>query len=96
MSQIHVSKKHHLGQKEARKTAEKLAKKLAKEYNAKYAWKGDDLEFTSTGVNGQLHIKDDEVEIDMKLGLVMRPFKSRIEKGLRAELDAILGDKKMA
>ena len=96
MATIHVRKKHKLGHAQARKTAEKLAKKLAAEYNAKYAWKGDDLEFKSTGVNGQLHIKDDEVAIDVNLGMMMRPFKSKIEQGLRAELDAILDDTKMA
>jgi putative polyhydroxyalkanoate system protein len=96
MSRIHVRKKHKLGHARARKTAEELAEKLAAEYNAKYAWKGDDLEFKSTGVNGQLHVKDDEVEIDVSLGMMMWPFKSKIEQGLRAELDAILDDKKMA
>jgi len=96
MSKIHVSKKHKLGHKQARKTAEKLAEKLAEEYNAKYKWKGDDLEFTSTGVKGKLHLGEDEVAIDVTLGMMMRPFKSKIEKGLRAELDSILGGKKTA
>jgi putative polyhydroxyalkanoate system protein len=96
MSRIHVRKKHSLGHKEARRTAEKLAQKLAREYNAKYQWKDDDLEFKSTGVNGQLHIREHEVEIEVNLGMMMRPFKSKIEQGLRAELDEILGGTKTA
>jgi putative polyhydroxyalkanoate system protein len=92
MSRIHVRRKHRLGRERARKTAEKLAKKLAREYKAKYRWVDDDLEFRSSGVNGKLNIRDDEVEIRMELGMMLSPFKSKIEKGLRAELDGILRD----
>lgn len=92
MSQIRVRRKHKLGHQQARKTAEKLAKKLAAEYKAKYRWVDDNLEFKSSGVSGQLNIKDDEVEVRMELGVMMRPFKTKIEKGLRAELDGILED----
>jgi putative polyhydroxyalkanoate system protein len=92
MSQIRLRRKHKLGQQQARKTAEKLAKKLASEYKAKYRWIDDRLEFKSSGVSGQLNIKEDEVEVRMELGMMMRPLKSKIEQRLRAELDGILAD----
>ena len=92
MSQIHIRKKHKLGQKQARKTAEKLAEKLASEYNAKCCWKDDNLEFKSSGVNGLLNVKNDEVEIKVNLGMMLRPLRSKIENGINAELDDILSD----
>ena len=66
---------------------------LASEYNAKCDWNGDELAFSSTGVKGKLHIAEDEVEIKVDLGLVFRPLKSKIESGIVAQLDDIIGDK---
>lgn len=91
MSQIHIRKKHTLGKQHARRTAEQLAGKLASEYNAKYRWKNDNLVFSSKGVNGSLHVSHDEVEIKVDLGLMLRPFRTRIRDSILAQLDDILG-----
>ena len=91
MSQIHIRKKHNLEHARARETAEQLAKGLAAEYNARYRWRNDDLEFTSKGVNGRLHVGKDAVDIKISLGLLLRPLKGKIESGIRARLDDILG-----
>lgn len=90
MSQIHIRKKHKLGKQGARKTAEQLADSLTSEYKARCSWKDDDLNFSSTGVKGRLHISDDEVEILVDLGLMLRPLKSKIESGIIAQLDDII------
>jgi putative polyhydroxyalkanoate system protein len=92
MSQIHIRKKHALGKQRARKTAEQLAGKLASEYNAKCRWKNDNLEFSSKGVNGRLHVSHDEVDIKVNLGLMLRPLRGKIEDGILAQLDDILGN----
>jgi putative polyhydroxyalkanoate system protein len=92
MAHIKIRKKHKLGKAGARKTAEKLADNLAAEYNAKCKWKDDDLSFSSTGVKGKLHISDDEVAINVDLGLMLRPLKAKIESGIVAQLDEILDD----
>ncbi|MGD8311663.1 MAG: polyhydroxyalkanoic acid system family protein [Gammaproteobacteria bacterium] len=91
MSHIHIRKKHTLGKQRARKTAEQIAGKLASEYNATCRWKKDNLEFSSSGVNGCLHVSGDEVEIQVDLGLMLRPFRAKIENGIIAQLDEILG-----
>lgn len=91
MAQIHIKKKHTLGKQQARKTAERLAGKLAAEYDAKCRWKNDNLMFSSPGVNGSLHVAHDQVEIKVDLGLMLRPFRAKIENGIREQLDDILG-----
>jgi putative polyhydroxyalkanoate system protein len=91
MAQIHIKKRHNLGKQQARRTAERLAGKLASEYNAKCRWKGDNLEFSSKGVNGRLHVSQQEVDIRVDLGLMLRPFRTRIEAGIREQLEDILG-----
>ena len=70
--------------------AERLAGKLASEYNAKFRWNNDNLEFDSRGVNGLLHVSQDEVEIKVDIGLMLGPFRARIESGIMAQLEEIL------
>ena len=90
MSLIHIRKKHALGHAQARKTADQLAKSLASEYNAKCQWHNDDLKFTSKGVQGLMHVGRDVVDIKVDLGMMLRPFKGKIESSIKAPLADIL------
>jgi putative polyhydroxyalkanoate system protein len=90
MSQIHLQKNHSLGGDEARKTAEKLADRLAAEYKAKWQWHNNDLKLTAKGVQGLLHVGHDMVDIKVDLGMMLRPFKGKIESRIKAQLDDIL------
>jgi len=90
MSQIQIRKRHGLDQARARVTAEKLAATLASEYRADYHWQDDELKFSSPGVEGELHVGEDEVEINVRLGMLLRPLRGKIENGILSRLDAIL------
>ena len=90
MSLIRVRRKHTLGYDRACETAEEFAEKLQAQYNADYHWDEDDLRFSAKGLNGNIHIEDDSVEIQVKLGLMYRPFRTKIEKTIASELDDIL------
>ena len=92
MPHIEIKKKHALGKAAARKTAEKLAESLSSEYNAKCEWVNDDLCFSSPGVKGKLCVGDEDVEIMVDLGFMLRPLKSKIESGIASQLDVILGN----
>lgn len=93
MSLIHIRKKHALGQAKARKTADELARSLASEYNAKCKWDKDDLKFTSKGVTGKMHVGKDVVDIKVDLGMMLRPFKGKIETSIKNQLADILNKK---
>ena len=90
MSQIEIKKKHALGKAGARETAEKLAESLSTEYKAKCEWINDDLCFSSPGVKGKLCVGEEDVEIKVDLGLMLRPLKSKIETSIVSQLDDIL------
>ena len=90
MSQIQIRRRHGLDHAHARATAEKLAADLASEYHADYQWQDDELKFRSPGIEGLLHVGKDEVEINVRLGMLLQPFRGKIESGIRARLDAIL------
>ena len=91
MSHIHIRKRHGLSHTEARRTAERLAEDLASEYGARYRWQEDDLVFSSSGVQGKLHVGKDMVDIRVNLGLMLRPLRGKIETGIRSRLEEILG-----
>ena len=90
MSQIQIRKRHGLNHAQVRAIAEKIAASLAAEYHADYYWQDDELKFRSPGFEGQLHVGKDDVEIRVRLGMLLRPLRGKIESGIRARLDAIL------
>ena len=90
MPQIQIRRRHGLDHTRARATAEKLAVALASEYHAEYQWQDDDLKFRAPGIEGQLHVGKDEVEINVRLGMLLTPLRGKIESGIQTRLDASL------
>lgn len=87
MSKIRVKKEHTLGLEQALKDAEQLALMLADRFDAKYQWNGNMLEFHRTGVKGFLDVTETTLEIYVELALLMRPFKSVVEREIHTYLE---------
>ncbi|MBE0485369.1 polyhydroxyalkanoic acid system family protein [Marinobacter sp.] len=90
MSVIDIHRAHSLNKVHAREAAENLAKDLSQHFDVNYQWEGDVLKFKRSGVKGQLDIAEDDLHIHLELGLMLRPFKSRIEQEIHSQLDQIL------
>jgi len=90
MSVIDIHRAHSLDKAHAREAAETLAKDLSKQFDVNYQWEGDLLKFKRSGVKGQLDIAEDDLHIHLELGLMLRPFKSRIEQEIQSQLDQII------
>lgn len=73
----------------ARLAAEKMAKRLQKEFDLDYEWDGDVLVFERSGVNGELTVAPKYVEMEVKLGFLLRMMKPTIEKHINENLDDI-------
>ena len=89
MSVIDVHRSHSLDKAEARQAAESLAQDLSKQFDVNYEWEGDLLRFKRSGVKGKLEISESDLHIHLELGMMLRPFKSRIEKEIHSQLDQI-------
>lgn len=87
MSKIKVTRQHALGAKKARSAVEKLAKKLRKDLDAEYHWEGSTLQFSRTGASGHIDVGDDEVNIEIKLSMLLSPLKGKIEKTIEEQID---------
>jgi len=90
MSVIDINRAHSLDKEHAREAAETLAKDLSKQFDVNYQWEGDLLKFKRSGVKGQLDISENDLHIRLELGLMLRPFKSRIEQEIHSQLDQII------
>ena len=90
MSVIDIHRAHSLDKEHAREAAETLAKDLSKQFDVNYQWEGDLLKFKRSGVKGQLDISENDLHIRLELGLMLRPFKSRIEQEIYSQLDQII------
>jgi len=90
MSVIDIHRAHTLDKAHAREAAEILAKDLSQQFSVNYQWQGDLLRFSRSGVKGQLDLSGQDLHIRLELGLMLRPFKARIEQEIHSQLDQII------
>ncbi|WP_372957045.1 polyhydroxyalkanoic acid system family protein [Marinobacter sp.] len=91
MSSIDVRRAHSLDQAHAREAAETLARDLSRKFDVDYEWDGDLMRFRRSGVKGHLDISPSELHVHLELGMMLRPFKGRIEEEIHNQLDTIIG-----
>ncbi len=96
MSDIKYVRRHSLPLKEAKKVAQKTADDLAEEYDLKSAWDGDTLRFHRSGVEGHMHVTAKEIDLDVRLGFLLKPFKAKFEQHIERHLDELLAEAKPA
>ena len=70
----------------AREGAQKLAERLKEKLDAKFHWDGDVLKFERTGASGKITVGDKDVRIEVDLGLMLRPMKSKVEEKIEQYL----------
>lgn len=87
MSVIEITRDHSLDREHARQAATDLADSLSRDFNVNYTWDGDTLHFKRSGVRGNLELNDQQIHLRVELGLLVRPFKDRIEGEIHKHLD---------
>ncbi len=96
MSDIKYLRHHTLPLKDAKKVAQKTADNLAEEYDLRSEWEGDTLHFHRSGVEGHMHVTAKHIDLNVKLGFLLRPFKSKFEQHIERHLDELLNHAKPA
>lgn len=94
MALIAIAKKHSLSHPKAKAAAEKIAVDLNKRFDLDYAWKGDNIEFTRTGLKGALHVGKETVRLNCELGLMLSLIKPSIEAEVEKQFDKYFGKPK--
>ena len=95
MPDIRIHRQHSLGLNKARKVAwawaEEVEKKFGMECSVLEGETSDTVEFTRSGVNGQLIVAADHFDLNAKLGFLLGAFAGTIESEIEKNLDALLG-----
>lgn len=94
MPDIRIHRRHSLGLARARE----IAWKWAEEAEAKFDMEctviesedGDTVEFTRSGVKGQVQVGADHFDLEAKLGILMGAFAKTIEAEIEKNLDKLL------
>ena len=94
MSEINIHRTHSLGLAKARKVAWQWAEEVEQEFGmACTVLEGqtsDTVQFTRSGVNGQLIVAADHFDLRAKLGFLLGAFAKTIEREILKNLDDLL------
>jgi putative polyhydroxyalkanoate system protein len=94
LADIHILRQHTLGLAKARKIAWAWAEEVETKFDmACTVIEGktsDTVEFTRSGVSGQLTVAADHFELTAKLGFLLGAFSKTIEAEITKNLDALL------
>ena len=90
MADIRMIKYHALPLSKAKELVQKAADDLGAEYDLTSEWHGDTLRFHRTGVDGQMKVTASEIHLDVTLGFLLKPLKSRFVEAIEHNFDRLL------
>ncbi len=82
-----IRRRHNLGLEEARHRADKIAADLQQQFSMRSRWQGDALLVQGTGVQGQLVVDEENLELDVKLGFALKLMEGPIRAAIEATID---------
>ena len=95
MADIHIHRPHRLGLAKARKVArdwaEQVAQKFSMDCSVLTGETSDTVQFSRSGVKGELIVAADHFDLQAKLGFLLGAFAKTIEGEIEKNLDALLG-----
>jgi putative polyhydroxyalkanoate system protein len=94
MADINIHRDHTLGLAKARKVALQWAEEVEKNFDMECTIlegeTSDTVEFTRSGVKGELVVAADHFQLDARLGFLLGAFSKTIEGEIEKNLDALL------
>ena len=86
-----IRRNHTLGLAEARIRVDSIAESLSGKYGLNTAWDGDSLKIDGSGVNGQIIVGDQAVDVDVKLSFALKMLEGTIRTSIEDAMDKYLG-----
>jgi putative polyhydroxyalkanoate system protein len=90
VADIDIRHRHALSPEETRALAESVARKVSEAFPIDYYWEGESLLFKRRGISGRIDLNESEVRVRVKLGLLLRPMRQRVEDQIRTYLSDTL------
>src|SRR5690606_33623653 len=87
MPSIDIRHPHSKTQKQARTAVTRVADKVQERFAVGCAWNQNTLEFTRSGVNGEIHVLVGEIHVPVNLGFLLSALRGPIESEIRSYLE---------
>ena len=88
MSKVSISRQHSMDHDKLLAEVEELAQGLVKKYGGEYRWDGDQLTYDySGGVTACVQCGSDDVQVEVKFGMLMSMLKGPISREIEEYLD---------
>ena len=87
MPDIDIRRKHSRTLKDAKSAIERVAEHLAGKFDVDYAWEGDTMQFSRSGVDGHIKVSAKEVHVTATLGFLLMAIRGPIEREIHQYLD---------
>ncbi|MBC8119855.1 MAG: polyhydroxyalkanoic acid system family protein [Burkholderiaceae bacterium] len=95
MSDIKVVRHHALPLAKARAMAQEAADALAAEYNLTSEWHGNTLRFHRAGVDGVMHVKATQIQLEVTLGFLLKAFKGKLVEHIERNFDKLMPEREV-
>ena len=89
MSHIHLVRKHRLGRKRAAAKVERLRQELSEAHEFEGEWVDEVLHISRSGAQGDIEVGRDAIEVRVQLGMLLRPWRERIQREIEDHLDTL-------
>ena len=88
MAAIHVTQPYTMSHADLKKGLDELAEKLGEQYQLNCDWDSEDcMGIRRSGIDGQLTVGKQEIELTLNLGMLMSAFKGVIEREITTFID---------
>lgn len=87
MPSIDIVQPHNKSLKDAKASVDRVAEKISERFQVDCGWKGNSLEFTRSGVNGEIQVGKDAVRVVVNLGFLLTALKGPIESEIHRVLE---------
>lgn len=91
MSNIDIRHPHSLSPEQARHAVQGIADALAERFGVRCAWRGDDLQFERSGIDGRVSLQPGALHVTARLGFLFGAMKGTIEHEVRRVLEERFG-----
>lgn len=91
MPSIDIQRAHSRPLPEARKSVQRVADHIAKKFDVACEWNGNTLNFSRSGVDGQIKVGARQVHVTAELGFLLMAIRGSVEREIHRYLDEEFG-----
>lgn len=90
MSNIKISRENPFSMEDAKQRLDAFSENMANNIGVKTQWAGDQLKFDGKGAKGAITVSENTIDVDIKLGMLLKPLSGKISSKVEEALDSAI------